>query len=45
MLSDLKRKCTFCNSGYVKEIHSEIIKNPADIVWLEIDNELLNKGR
>lgn len=45
VVSDLKRKCPFCNSGSVKEIYSEILKNPAAIVWLEIDRELLNIGR
>ena len=40
VVSDLKRKCPFCNSSAVKEIYSEILKNPATIVWLEIDRGL-----
>lgn len=45
VVSDLKRKCPFCNSGSVKEIYSEILKNPAAIVWLQIDSGLLEIER
>ena len=41
VLSDLRRKCPFCNSSSIKEIYSEILKNPETIVWLEIDRGLL----